>query len=76
MPAEATAPIPPRREIERQAREWDGRPGSVPENPYARALFLWEAGRLSLEGPWPDIVDTDLAAPAALSGPDSALPDE
>jgi hypothetical protein len=45
MPEEAAAPIPPRREIERSARNWDGRPGSVPVNVYARARFLWEAGR-------------------------------
>jgi hypothetical protein len=66
MSEDRPAPIPARREIERQGREWDGRPGSVPANPYARALFLWEAGRLSLEGPWGDIVDTDLLGEAVL----------
>lgn len=39
------SPVPPSKELEAQAQVWDGHPAALPDNPYARARFVWEAGK-------------------------------
>lgn len=48
LPA-SLSPVPPAKEIEAQAHVWDGQPSALPDNPYARARFLWAAGQYAWE---------------------------
>lgn len=43
------SPVPPAKELEAQAHSWNGHPSALPDNPYARARFLWAAGQHAWE---------------------------